>query len=72
MTTEERDINGIPHAITYTLTEGGKGVHTLPSGDPGYPDDPDEIEIHKVVRCWGEVDVTEEMREDAYEVIAKL
>lgn len=73
MITKEVNIHGIPHEVTYTITEGRKGVWTLPNGDPGYPDDPDEIEIHKVI-TWGEdveeVDVTEQMWEVAYEIIA--
>lgn len=75
MTTKEIDINGIPHEVTYTIHEGEKGVWTLPNGDPGYPDDPTEIEVHEVV-TWTEdgeeIDVTEQMRDAAYEVISEI
>lgn len=34
--------------IGYDHTPGRPGVHTLPNGDPGFPDDPEEIEVCEV------------------------
>lgn len=65
-------INGIPHKATYTITPGRPGMHTLPNGDPGYPDDPDEIEVHEVI-TWdedgNEIDVTDSRADEVIEMI---
>ncbi len=34
--------------ISFDYSPGSPGVHTLPNGDPGYPDEPDELEITDV------------------------
>lgn len=31
--------------ITFEYRQGRKGIRTLRNGDPGYPDDPDELEV---------------------------
>lgn len=34
--------------IAFDYSPGYPGVNTLPNGDPGYPDEPDELEISDV------------------------
>ena len=34
--------------IHYTYTKGRPGCQYLPNGDPGHPDEPDEVEIRAV------------------------
>ena len=67
-TTKEIELDGIPYDVTYTITAGRSGVHTLANGDPGYPDDTDEIEVHKVTTCdedGNEIDVTDSKADEA-------
>ncbi len=35
--------------ISFDYSPGSPGVHTLPNGDPGYPDEPDELEITEII-----------------------
>lgn len=35
-------------AIDFDYTPGRPGVRTLPNGDPGYPDEPDELDIEDI------------------------
>ncbi len=44
----------------YTIIPGCRGIRTLPNGDPGFPDDPPEVELYhirttKVVLCGYEL-----------------
>jgi len=39
--------------VDYTITPGCKGCRTLPNGDPGYPDDPPEVEFSNPVVTSG-------------------
>lgn len=42
----EAEIEGLGDCtIHYDYSPGRPGVHTLPNGDPGYPDDPAELEV---------------------------
>jgi hypothetical protein len=34
--------------IDFTYLRGAPAVHTLRNGDPGYPADPDELDIHRI------------------------
>ena len=34
--------------VEYTFTKGIPGRHTLANGDPGYPEEPPEVEISSV------------------------
>ena len=34
--------------VEYVFYPGRPGVHTMPNGDPGYPDEPAEIEFTKI------------------------
>jgi len=38
-----------------------KGIHTYPNGDPGYPDDPSEFAIDKVL--FNNVDISDILNE---------
>jgi len=38
-------IDDIEFEVKYNYSAGRPGVRTLSNGDPGYPDDPDEVEI---------------------------
>jgi hypothetical protein len=40
----EHEGREIPVNLTFEYRPGRKGVRTLRNGDPGYPDDPDELE----------------------------
>lgn len=37
------------YVVTASYTRGSPGVYTQRNGDPGWPDDPDELEILSVV-----------------------
>lgn len=37
-----------PFDVDYSYLRGAPAVHTLPNGDPGYPAEADELEIHKI------------------------
>lgn len=39
--------------IEYTITPGYPGRMYLSNGDPGYPPEPDEVEIDRVIIGWG-------------------
>ena len=39
---------GIEVEVDYKFTPGRPGVWTLPNGDPGYPDDPPEMDIEAI------------------------
>lgn len=41
--TIKRDGENLEIVIEGVFLKGSPGVHTLSNGDPGYPDDPDEI-----------------------------
>lgn len=45
--------------VTGTYAPGTPDVMYLPNGDPGYPGDPEEFEITKVM--WGDIDLTEHL-----------
>lgn len=48
-----------PLRVIADYSPGRPGVHTLPNGDPGYPDDPDEFWIEtveaKINGFWADV-----------------
>lgn len=43
--------------VKFDYTPADPGVHTLPNGDPGYPPNPEEVEIISI--HWGDTDVTD-------------
>ena len=42
-------VDEVTVTVTFEHTPGCKGRMYLSNGDPGYPDEPDELVIHKVV-----------------------
>ena len=65
---DDWDLEDIPLIVEYTYFPGEKGVHTLPNGDPGYPDDYPEVEL---LSCKLAEDVTTEYEDEDGEVIEK-
>jgi hypothetical protein len=53
--------------VEFAYWRGRPGVHTMPNGDPGYPDDPDELEIISVVIDGAEAELTDEQAEQLEE-----
>jgi len=41
-------IDDIEFEVEYNYAAGRPGVHTLSNGDPGYPDEPAEVEIQEI------------------------
>jgi len=39
------DIRGKQYLVEYNYTQGRAGIRTLRNGDPGWPDEPDEVEV---------------------------
>ena len=46
--TIEVERGGYNLIVHFDYSPGRPGVHTLPNGDPGYPDDPDELTIQAI------------------------
>lgn len=65
--TLERDDGEITATVVFDFRPGSSAVHTLRNGDPGYPADPDEVDIVSVRDEGGnDVDLTAE-EDDAIE-----
>ena len=39
-----------PYTVWFDYSPGCPGVHTLPNGDPGYPDEPETLELNEIER----------------------
>lgn len=39
----------VPVQVNFHYAPGSPGRHTLPNGDPGYPPEPDELDIHNAL-----------------------
>lgn len=52
-TIEGEDGEEIEVTVYYNYSPGQKGCMHLRNGDPGYPDEPPEVEIEKVVDAKG-------------------
>ncbi len=59
----EVDVDG-----TYHPSDPGKW--TLSNGDPGYPPEPAEYEINKVM--WGDLDITDILSEEDLDYITEV
>lgn len=44
----EIEVGGHQLRCEYDYTPGRPGVHTMPNGDPGYPDDPEEFVVSRI------------------------
>ena len=67
----EEEYTNVGLIVEYEYTPGTPDVYTLPNGDPGYPGDPEEIEILSAIdedgKDWG----LEDYEIDAIEVLIR-
>lgn len=71
---QEVEIEGIPYEVEYIIHRGASGLHTLPNGDPGYPDDADELEIVSVITYdedGHEINATYKLADDAADALGR-
>lgn len=61
---------GIEVEVDYDFTPGRPGVWTLPNGDPGYPDDPDELDVEAIK--IGGVDIYDILSQESINLIDEL
>ena len=60
--------------VGYDFSPGRPGRHTMPNGDPGYPDDPAELDIYSVVDAdtKAELELTVEEADELQERVEVL
>jgi hypothetical protein len=61
---------GLIFQVDYDYTPGRPGMWNLPNGDPGYPDDPAEMDI-EAIRILG-IDVYEVLSQESIDAIDQL
>jgi len=69
--TVERNGEELEVEVEGNIYPGHKGVHTLPNGDPGYPDEPAEVEITDITLDGKVFDLTDEEMEKAHELLLR-
>lgn len=58
--------------VHYRYTKGTPDVYYLRNGDPGYPGDPDEFEVLRVVDAAGnEYSLTEQEEDQVYQQLCE-
>ena len=60
--------------VGYDFSPGRPGRHTMPNGDPGYPDDPSELQIYSIVDAdtKAELELTVEQADELQERVEGL
>lgn len=62
--------NGLELIVTGRFERGRRGIRTFSSGDPGFPDDPDEFYIERVLDVDGK-DITQYLSGEELEMITE-
>ena len=61
---------GLIFQVDYDYTPERSGVWTLPNGDPGYPDEPAELDIEAIKLCG--IDIYDLLSQDTINQIDEL
>lgn len=56
--------------VEYFYSPGRPAVMTLRNGDPGYPEDPAQVEILTVTGPHGEIELTDHIENSLWETVA--
>lgn len=64
MNTSTVIVYGDSFDVEYAYTKGLRGLLTLPNGDPGYPDEPPEVELESIHVEGSEIEFIDYLNED--------